>query len=158
MTALSPFAGRLSDRVQPRIVASLGMGVTVLGLALLGLLGRSTPPPRRLLCLAVLGCGFGLFSSPNTNAVMGSVERRTYGVASASLATMRLTGQMLSMAIAMLLLSLFVGDVALTPAESVPLVAAVRAAFVVFAGLCVAGVFASLARGRTRESPPGPQA
>jgi MFS family permease len=158
MTALSPFAGRLSDRVPPRIVASLGMAVTVLGLALLGALGRATPLPYIVSCLAVLGCGFGLFSSPNTNAVMGSVERPMYGVASASLATMRLTGQMLSMAIAMLLLSLFVGDVALTPAQGAPLVAAVRAAFGVFAVLCFGGVFASLARGRTHELPPPAEA
>jgi EmrB/QacA subfamily drug resistance transporter len=153
MTAVSPFAGRLSDRVQPRIVASLGMGVTVLGLALLGTVGSSTPLSYIVVCLAVLGCGFGLFSSPNTNAVMGSVERRMYGVASASLATMRLTGQMLSLAIAMLLLSLFVGSAALTPAQREPLVAAVRTAFAVFAVLCVAGIFASLARGSTLEQP-----
>jgi MFS family permease len=154
MTAISPFAGRLSDRVQPRIVASLGMGTTVLGLALLGAIGSSTPLSYVVLCLAVLGCGFGLFSSPNTNAVMGSVERRMYGVASASLATMRLTGQMLSMAIAMLLLSLFVGDASLTAAQREPLSAAVRAAFGVFAVLCVAGVFASLARGSSVEPRP----
>ncbi len=158
MTVLSPFAGRLSDRVPARIVASLGMGVTVLGLAPLAFLGRATPLSYIVLCLAVLGCGFGLFSSPNTNAVMGSVERRMYGVAAASLATMRLTGQMLSMAIALLLLSLFVGDAPLTPARSAPLVAAVRVAFGVFAVLCFGGVFASLARGSTHEHPPRPAA
>jgi EmrB/QacA subfamily drug resistance transporter len=158
MMLLSPVAGRLSDRVAPRIVASLGMGVTVLGLALLGVLGPTTPLSYIVACLAVLGCGFGLFSSPNTNAVMGSVERRMYGVAAASLATMRLSGQMLSMAIAMLLLSCFVGGVALTPAQSGPLVAAVRTAFGVFAVLCVAGVFASLARGGAPDETRLPEA
>jgi hypothetical protein len=79
---------------------------------------------------------------------MGVVEKRFYGVASASLGTMRLTGQMLSMAIAMLLLALFVGRVAITAAHREPLVAAIRAAFLVFSGLCVLGTFASLARGR----------
>ena len=58
----------------------------------------------------LLGLGFALFSSPNTNAVMGSVETRFYGVASATLATMRMTGQMLSMGIAMLVFAVRIGD------------------------------------------------
>jgi len=148
MTALSPFAGRLSDRVEARVVASLGMGVTAAGLALLCLLREATPPGLVASCLALLGCGFGLFSSPNTNAVMASVEKRHYGVASATLGTMRLSGQMVSMAIAAMLLSAFVGRVAITPTHRAPLVAAIRAAFAVFAALCVLGTFASLARGR----------
>ncbi len=147
MTVVSPFAGRLSDRVESRIVASVGMGATAVGLALLSAIGPATSLAYVGLCLAVLGCGFGLFSSPNTNAVMGAVEKRRYGIAAATLGTMRLSGQMLSMAVAMLLLSLFVGRVTLGPAHRDPLVAALRVAFAVFALLCVAGTFASLARG-----------
>jgi Na+/melibiose symporter-like transporter len=155
MTAVSPFAGRLSDRIDSRIVASLGMGVTAFGLAMLCALGPATSLAYPILALAVLGCGFGLFSSPNTNAVMASVERPLYGVASASLGTMRLTGQMLSMAIATSLLAIFVGSGALTMARSAPLVTVARVAFLLFAILCVAGTFASLARGRsgTKASP-----
>lgn len=152
MTLVSPFAGRLSDRVESRIVASIGMALTAAGLGLLCALGTATPLGFVIACLALLGCGFGLFSSPNTNAVMGVVGKRFYGVASASLGTMRLTGQMLSMAIAMLVLALFVGRVALTAAHREPLVAAIRAAFLVFTVLCALGTFASLARGRR---PPG---
>jgi EmrB/QacA subfamily drug resistance transporter len=152
MTAVSPFAGRLSDRAEARVVASFGMGLTAAGLLLLCALTTATPLSFTLACLALLGCGFGLFSSPNTNAVMAVVERRHYGVASASLGTMRLSGQMLSMAIAMLLLAAFVGRVAITPAHREPLVAAIRASFAVFGGLCVLGTFASLARGRRPEA------
>ncbi len=148
MTVVSPLAGRLSDRVESRRVASAGMGLTAIGLALLCALSTTTPLAFTITCLVVLGCGFGLFSSPNTNAVMAVVEKRQYGVASAALGTMRLSGQMLSMAIAMLLLRLFVGPVALTAERREPLVAATRAAFAVFCGLCVLGVFASLARGQ----------
>jgi hypothetical protein len=95
-------------------------------------------------CLLLLGAGFGLFSSPNTNAVMASVEKRSYGVASATLATMRLVGQMLSMGVASLVLALFAGREAVGP-ES--FVAGMRVAFVLYAALCVGGVFSSLARG-----------
>jgi MFS family permease len=147
MTAVSPFAGRLSDHVESRVVASLGMGITAAGLSLLCALRSATPLWFTVACLALLGVGFGLFSSPNTNAVMAVVEKRHYGVASASLGTMRLSGQMLSMAVAMLLLAAFVGRVAITPVHREPLVAAIRAAFAVFGSLCVLGTFASLARG-----------
>jgi EmrB/QacA subfamily drug resistance transporter len=144
---LSPFAGRLSDRVDPRIVASSGMGLIAVGLALLALVGPGTPVAFLVACLVLLGAGFGLFSSPNTNAVMGSVERRSYGVASATLATMRLVGQMLSLGVASGILALFVGREAIGPAHAAGFVAAMRVAFALYALLCVAGVFASLARG-----------
>ena len=149
MAALSPFAGRLSDRVDPRVVASSGMGLIAIGLGLLALVGPATPVAFLVACLVLLGAGFGLFSSPNTNAVMGSVEKRSYGVASATLATMRLVGQMLSMGIASLVLALFVGREAVGLEHAARFVAGMRAAFVLFALLCVAGVFASLARGRS---------
>ena len=148
MTVVSPFAGRLSDRVEPRLIASAGMGLTALGLGALCLLSSTTPLPFLVACLAVLGCGFGLFSSPNTNAVMAVVDRREYGVASAALGTMRLSGQMFSMAVAALLLGWLVGPVAITVASRTPLLVAIRTAFALFAVLCVLGTFASLARGR----------
>lgn len=148
MTLVSPWAGRLSDRHEARLVASAGMALTALGLGLLTTLSEATSLLAIVVCLCVLGCGFGLFSSPNTNAVMAVVERQRYGVASATLGTMRLSGQMLSMAIATLLLALFVGPVAITAERREPLLTALRVACAVFCGLCVLGTFASLARGR----------
>jgi EmrB/QacA subfamily drug resistance transporter len=148
MAVVSPFAGRLSDRVDPRLVASSGMGLIAIGLGLLALVGPATPAAFVVVCLLVLGAGFGLFSSPNTNAIMASVEKRSYGVASATLATMRLVGQMLSMGVASLVLAAFVGREAVRPDRTAGFVAGMRAAFAFYALLCVAGVFASLARGR----------
>jgi hypothetical protein len=104
--------------------------------------------------LAVLGVGFALFSSPNTNAIMNSVDGQFYGMASATLASMRLVGQMLSMGIALLVYTLFLGQVRITPEVYGRLLAATRFAFIVFAALCFGGVFASLARGRQRSPPP----
>jgi len=144
---VSPLAGWLSDRIDPRVVASAGMGLITAGLAALAL---STEPMSRaflLGCLVVLGTGFGLFSSPNTHAVMGSVTSRSFGVASATIAAMRLVGQMLSMGIAGLLLALFVGHDPLAPDRNEAFLAAMRTGFTVFSVLCLAGTFASLARG-----------
>lgn len=150
MAVVSPFAGRWSDRVPSRVVASLGMALVALGLFLLAPVGRSTSMAVVVAALVVLGCGFGLFSSPNTNGVMSSVPPPLYGVASAMLGTMRLTGQMLSMGVAMLILTLFVGREQIGPANEAAFIRGVRAAFVAFGVLCVGGTFASLARGRGR--------
>jgi hypothetical protein len=96
----------------------------------------------------VLGFGFALFSSPNTNAVMGSVGPQSYGIAAATLASMRLVGQMLSMGVALLVFTLFLGSAPVTAATHGAFLSATRTAFAAFAVLCFGGVFASLARGR----------
>jgi MFS family permease len=150
MCLLSPFAGRLSDRIESRTVASIGMGVTVVALVAFATLDAASGVPRVVAALAVLGFGLGLFSSPNTNAIMGSVERRSYGVASATLGTARLVGQMLSMGVAMLVLSVVVGRVQIEPSCYPQFIAASRSIFGIFAALSFAGIFASLARGKVR--------
>jgi len=147
MALLSPFAGSLSDRVEPRIVSSWGMGLTALGLFFLGFIARSTPLWLVIINLMVLGTGFALFSSPNMNAIMGSVEKRFYGVASSTSGTMRLIGQAVSVAIATLIIDLYVGSAQLGPATADLLQKSVNVAFIVFAVTCVGGIFASLARG-----------
>lgn len=146
--AVSPLAGRLSDRLESRLIASAGMGLTVVALVLLTFLHEGTPVRLIVGPLVLLGCGFGLFSSPNTNAVMASVDRGQYGVASALLGTMRLLGQMLSMGMTLLAVSLFVGRITITPEASGPLVDSLQTVFSVSAVLCVLGTCASLARGR----------
>jgi len=146
----SPLAGRLSDRIEPRIVASMGMGLTTLGLGLLILLDNTASIPFIAAVLFTLGLGFALFSSPNTNAVMSSVENRLYGVASGTLATMRLTGQMLSMGIVMLVFALHIGDVPITPEKYPSFMGSMHSSLIILSTLCFGGVFASLARGKIR--------
>jgi EmrB/QacA subfamily drug resistance transporter len=149
--ALSPVAGRLSDRVEPRIIASAGMGFTALGLGLFAFIGPNTPIWTIVARLAILGFGFALFSSPNMNAIMGSVARRFYGVASGMLGTMRLIGQTFSQAIVTLLFALYIGPVEIAPENYAEFLTSSRVAFVVFGALCVIGIFASLTRGKIRE-------
>ncbi len=148
MALFSPLTGRLSDRIEPRLLASGGMAVSAAGLFALAFLQPSSSAAFVFGILVALGSGFALFSSPNTNAVMSAVERCDYGVASAMLGTMRLTGQMLSMGVAMLLFVLFIGRVAITPPVYGRFLTAVRTGFLGFGLLCVLGVVASLARGR----------
>lgn len=156
-TLFSPLAGRWSDRVEPQLVASAGMALTSAGLFSLGLLGEGTPLVQVVLSLSVLGLGFALFSSPNTNAVMSSVREELYGAASATLGTMRQVGQATSMGIATLALSLRLGRTRLEPEVYPPFLETMRALFLLFALLCLLGVFFSLARGKVHgaRSAPG---
>ena len=114
---------------------------------------KQTRPPLAFLivALALLGTGFALFSSPNTNAVMSSVEKRCYGVASGTLGTMRLVGQMLSMGIAMTLFAVYIGQVEIGPANYPGLLSAIQAGFLIFTILCIAGIYPSFTRGRMRN-------
>ncbi len=147
MALFSPLAGRLSDRVEPRIVASIGMGISALGLFLLIPLNLNTPIYYIIFVLLILGFGFALFSSPNTNAVMSSVERKYYGTSSGIIATMRLLGQMLSMGIATLIFSIHNLRVQITPEYFSPFINTLKTSFIIFSSLCFLGIFASLARG-----------
>jgi EmrB/QacA subfamily drug resistance transporter len=146
MTLLSPVAGRLSDRINPGYIASVGMGITASGLILLCFITESTPDYVVALLLLLMGIGFGLFSSPNSNAIMSSVEKRFLGVASGVVGTMRMVGQMMSMGIAMMLISLYIGKQSINPATYPGLISAMRMGFVIFSVLSVFGIFASLAR------------
>lgn len=146
----SPFAGRLSDRIEPRMVASTGMALTAVGLFLFIFLNERTATLFIIANLALMGLGFALFSSPNTNAVMSSVEKKFYGVASGTLGTMRITGNMFSMGIVMLIFSLYIGRAQITPSHYLLFIKSVKVAFTIFTALCLAGIFASLSRGRVR--------
>jgi len=150
MMLVSPFAGGLSDRVEPRFVASLGMGLSALGLGALAFIGLETPVALVAACLVVLGIGFGLFTSPNTNAIMGSVEPRHYGVASGFAGAMRLSGQAFSMGVAMLIFAVYLGPAVVKAAPPDLLVKGTRTAFALFGLLCAVGVLPSLARGKVR--------
>jgi EmrB/QacA subfamily drug resistance transporter len=149
MAILSPLAGRLSDRIEPRILASLGMAVTTAGLIMLIFLKANMGLEYTLLSLVILGLGFALFSSPNSNAIMSSVDRKFYGVASGTLGTMRSIGQMFSLGIATLVFAIYIGRVQITPEYYPQFIESIRIAFIIFAALCFGGIFASLARGKT---------
>jgi EmrB/QacA subfamily drug resistance transporter len=146
IAVVSPFAGRLSDRTDARIVASIGMALTALGLAFFIFLDGGTALWFIIMNLVLLGFGFSLFSSPNTNAAMSTIDRQFYGVALATLGTMRATGQMLSMGIATLLFAIYIGRVQITPEHHMMFLTSVKTAFIIFTLLCIGGIFASLPR------------
>ena len=148
MAILSPLTGRLSDRIEPRILASLGMLVTAVGLLMLAMLSSSSSFLRVALALLMTGVGFSLFSSPNVNAIMSSVDHKHYGSASAAVATTRLIGQLSSIVLVTLALTLIMGKRPISPETYPQLEQSIRLSFSIAAALCIPGILLSLVRGR----------
>lgn len=147
MTLLSPKMGALSDRLEPSFLASLGMGVTTVGLVSLFGATQLKSLPIIMVSLGLVGIGFALFASPNNNAIMSAVDRSMYGTASAALATSRMTGQAFSLAIVTIILSLTgAGSSGLENKDG--LYAGIGYALAVFAVLCAIGIIPSRARGK----------
>ncbi len=142
----SPFAGRISDRIEPGRVSSLGMALNGAGLFLLVFLGEHTPLFIIILILILQGLGCAFFVSPNQNLVMNSVEKRSYGVAYGILATMRFIGQMLSLAIATLSFILYIGNQAITPNVYPHFLVSIHTTFIIMTILCAFGIYASLVK------------
>jgi EmrB/QacA subfamily drug resistance transporter len=145
----SPLAGRISDRFQPRLLASAGMTSTSIGLSFFIFLNNETTVLFVIGGLLLIGFGTALFIPPNTNAAMSYVDRRYYGVASAALTTMRQFGMIVSMGLVMLLFALYIGRVQITPEYYGVFLQSVQMAFIIFTSLCFLGIFAALARGKT---------
>lgn len=147
MALFSPLAGRLSDRIEPRIPATLGMAMTAVGLAFFIFLKDHTPLVLIVFNLIWIGAGFALFSSPNMNAIMGSVDKKHYGIASGAVATMRLLGQLTSMATATVVLALYIGTRPIVPQTFPVFLRSIQTCFTISALLCALGVLFSFFRG-----------
>lgn len=141
-------AGRLSDKVSPTVLATTGMSIIAVGLILLCFITETTSFYFIAVLLAMLGIGFGMFSSPNTNIIMSSVDEKNYGMASATTGTMRQTGQSFSMGVAMMAISLYIGNVEITSAVHSGLTQSLKTTFIVFAVLCLIGVYTSSIRNK----------
>ena len=151
MALFSPLAGKLSDKTEPQYVASAGMILLTIGLGIFCFINRETNYTLIIGNLAMMGLGFALFSSPNVNAVMSSVEKKHYGAASSTLASMRMIGQMFSMGIVIVIFSIFFGGAKISPANQDSFLLSARTAFILFTVLCFAGIFASLSRGKIHK-------
>lgn len=146
MALLSPLAGRASDQYGARGMATLGMAITAMGIFLFSFLSPQTSLGLLVANLLFLGAGFALFSSPNMSAIMGAVEKKYLGLASGTVATMRLLGQVGSMAIATIVLSLIIKEQALSPATNDLLLFCIRAVLLISALLSCIGIYFSWSR------------
>ena len=148
MALVASFSGRLSDKMNPRVLAAVGMAISAMGLLTLSFIDADTTNMYIISGLIILGIGFGMFSSPNTNVVMSSVDKKAFGTASATVSTMRNTGMMFSMAIASLVIHSFLGDAKISIENLPQFILSTKLVFAIFTVLCFAGVFASLAKNK----------
>jgi len=161
MAIVAPFSGAASDRFGPRALASTGMAVMALGLLSLTQLPADFALPDLVWRLVVLGVGQGLFMSPNSSAVLGSVPRPRIGTASGTLAQMRVTGQALGIALSAAIVATrlpvhladLAGGASGDALQREALGGAIHDAFVVAAAVCGIGIVTSLVRGSNRPDP-----
>jgi EmrB/QacA subfamily drug resistance transporter len=147
MALLSPLTGRLSDRIEPRLLASAGLILNVTGYFLLSRSDMDTHIIYIVLCLFTTGIGFSLFSSPNINAILGSVQREQLGIASGITSTVRVLGQMFSMAIITTIFALNMGRVQITPELYPVLLHNIKVCLTIASGLAAISLLFSLSRG-----------
>lgn len=140
---LAPIAGRLSDKFVPQILAAMGMALGTISLFLFSSLNGQTPIEYLIISMIIYGIGFGLFSPPNTNVIMGSVPPKDTSIASASVATMRTVGQAMSMGILTLVFAFVMGDVPIIEKYYPLLTQSCQITCIICVVLCVLSVFAS---------------
>lgn len=148
MALLSPLTGRLSDRIEPRYLTTAGMTLSALGLAFFSRLTESTPLWMVVSLLAGVGLGFALFSSPNMNTIMSSVDKGRYGQASGTASTMRVVGQIISMTIVTLFFASIFGKQTMETVTPAMFLKAMKWGFTIFALICTAGIYFSYSRGK----------
>ena len=140
---LAPIAGRLSDRFVPQILAAIGMALGTISLFLFSSLNSATSMTFLVAAMIIYGVGFGLFSPPNTNVIMGSVPPNDTSIASASVATMRTVGQAMSMGILTLVFAFIMGDVPIIEQYYPLLIQSCQITCIICVVLCILSVFAS---------------
>jgi len=140
---LAPIAGRLSDKFVPQILAAIGMALGTISLFLFSSLSSTTSMEFLFVAMIIYGIGFGLFSPPNTNVIMGSVPPKDTSVASAAVATMRTVGQAMSMGILTLVFAFVMGNVPMIEQYYPLLITSCQITCLICVILCIASVFAS---------------
>ncbi len=146
MAVLSPYMGKLSDRLSPSKLSALGMSLCAASLFIFSGLTQDTSTVKIIFTLALSGAGLALFSAPNTNAVMSCVKKEDYGVASSILSTMRSMGHSSAMALATAIIGLYMGTESMTSAQPDSIMTTVHVIFSLFAALCILGIFMAIRR------------
>jgi EmrB/QacA subfamily drug resistance transporter len=148
MAVVAPFSGRLSDKIQHRLLASIGCGIVAVGFLILGQMDTNTTATYISGSLLLIGIGFGLFSTPNNNAIMSAVHTRELGVASASMNLARTIGNLLGMSLVNFLVHIYLGDAHFTEQQFPALLKTVTISLHVSLLCVVLACFLSAFRGK----------
>lgn len=117
MAIMAPFAGKLSDKMNAQLLSAIGMGFVTIAMLILCFLSKTTPLYWIIIAMILQGIGYGLFSSPNNNTIMSSVDKKEAGTASASLSTVRTLGQTFSLGMLTVIFAFIMGNVMIQPSN-----------------------------------------
>jgi EmrB/QacA subfamily drug resistance transporter len=150
MAIMAPFSGKLADRFEPRLIATLGCAIVACGLLVLSLMNTQSSATYIASSLLLIGLGFGLFSTPNNNAIMGAAHRDELGVASASMSLSRTIGNLVGMSLVNLVVHFYLGDAQFSPEQNPALILTVELALNMSLTFVVVACVTSWFRGRVR--------
>ncbi|MGH7836146.1 MAG: MFS transporter [Candidatus Binatia bacterium] len=159
--ALGPLSGYLSDRIGPRLPATIGAICLALSLFLGTVLEAGSHWSLPVLILAVSGIANGLFNPANSAGMLGAAPRQHMGLASGTLLLMFGLGNTLGISLANFLMTaafrIHTGSSAanLTTADPKAFVAALNDTFLITTGICFIAIILSALRGERRPPPPG---
>ncbi|RBQ23673.1 putative multidrug resistance protein MdtD [Candidatus Methanobinarius endosymbioticus] len=144
MAIIAPFSGKLSDKIDPQILSAIGMGFVAVAIFILTFLEKGTPLYVIVIAMILQGIGYGIFSSSNTNSIMGSVPRKFASLASATVSTVRVIGQTMSLGMLTVIFAVVMGSVPIIPKYFPLLTQSSQIACIISVVLCVIAVIASL--------------
>lgn len=138
LTVLTPLAGKLSDKVHPQKLSTVGIVIVTIAILFnFMILDVKTPIYMIVIAMVLLAIGTALFSVPNTNAIMGTISEKNIPYASATALTLRSTGQTLSLALLTFVFAMFMGSLALSPENAAMVVSSMKTICISSIILCV---------------------
>ena len=152
MAVMAPNAGKLSDRIHPQKLAAIGMSIATVTLVILMFLDANTPIYLIVIAMVLQGIGMGLFTSPNTNAIMSSVPPKETPNASAAQSAMRTIGQTMSLGLLTLIFAWVMGSLKLSSQYAGMIVQASQLICLICTIICIIAIFASLVGIRSKDS------
>ena len=162
IAVIAPISGSLADRIGTRWLAAGGLALACLGLVFISQLNAQSSLWDIIWRLVVTGAGQALFQSPNNSALMGAAPRNLQGSAAGFLATGRVVGQSLSVAISGAIFASLggatAGQILVAQAHHLPAAQvqalqvqfanALHYTFITCAAIAAVGILTSLVRGK----------
>ena len=152
MAIMAPNSGKLSDKIHPQKLAAIGMSITTVALVILIFLDANMPLYLIVVAMILQGVGMGLFTTPNTNAIMSSVPPKETPNASAAQSAMRTIGQTMSLGILTLVFAWIMGNLKLSSEYSSMIVQSSQLICIICTVICIIAIFASLVGIRSKDS------
>ena len=152
MAIISPNSGKLSDRIHPQKLAAIGMAIATVTLIIMIFLDANTPLYLIVIAMILQGIGMGLFTTPNTNAIMSSVPTNETPNASAAQSAMRTIGQTMSLGLLTLIFAWIMGSLKLSSAYGDMIVQSSQLICIICTIICIVAIFASLVGIRSKDS------